>query len=83
MLSAIFCIGYALARSLVEFYRIPDPQYGYFFGFITMGQILCLPMFLIGIILLCLSKKWKNDPHYDTVRLDDGSKVRVKRYQKK
>ena len=83
VLSAIFCIGYALARSLVEFYRIPDPQYGYFFGFITMGQILCLPMFLIGIILLCLSKKWKNDPHYDTVRLDDGSKVRVKRYQKK
>lgn len=83
MLSAIFCIGYALARSFVEFYRIPDPQYGYFLECITMGQILCLPMFLLGILLLYLSRKWKANPHYDTVRLDDGSKVRVKRYYKK
>lgn len=82
-LSAIFCIGYALARSFVEFYRIPDPQYGYFLGFITMGQILCLPMFLIGVILLYLSKKWKANPHYDTVRLNDGSNLRVKRYRNK
>jgi prolipoprotein diacylglyceryltransferase len=67
----------------VEFYRIPDAQYGYFFGFITMGQILCLPMLLLGIVLLYLSKKWQNNPHYDTVRLQDGSNIRVKRYHKK
>lgn len=81
-ISAIFCIGYALARCLVEFFRIPDPQYGYFLGFITMGQILCLPMFLIGFILLYLSKKWAADPNYDTVRCKDGTNLRVKRYTK-
>lgn len=59
VISAVFCIGYALARSFVEFYRVPDPQYGYFLGFITMGQILCIPMILTGIILLYLSKKWQ------------------------
>lgn len=82
LLSAIFCIGYALARCLVEFFRIPDPQYGYFLDFITMGQILCLPMFLVGFILLYLSKKWENDPHYDTVRCKDGKHFHVKRYKK-
>lgn len=80
--SAVFCIGYALARSFAEFYRIPDPQYGYFLGFVTMGQILCLPMFLIGFILLYLSRKWKNSPKYDTVRFKDGTQARVKRYKK-
>lgn len=80
--SAVFCIGYALARSFAEFYRIPDPQYGYFLGFVTMGQILCLPMFLIGFILLYLSRKWKNSPKYDTVCFKDGTQARVKRYKK-
>lgn len=80
--SAIFCIGYGLARCFAEFFRIPDPQYGYFLGFITMGQILCLPMFLLGFILLYLSKKWEAHPDYDTVRCKDGTHLRVKRYTK-
>lgn len=82
LLSAVFCIGYALARCFVEFFRIPDPQYGYFFDCFTMGQILCLPMFLIGFILLHFCKKWKEHPDYDTVRLKDGSLIRVRRYKK-
>ena len=40
-------------------------------------------MFLLGIILLYMSKKWKANPRYDTVCLNDGSKVRVKRYREK
>ena len=82
VISAVFCIGYGLARCFAEFFRIPDPQYGYFFGFATMGQILCLPMFLTGFILLYLSKKWKDNPKYDTVRFKDGTQTRVRRYKK-
>jgi phosphatidylglycerol:prolipoprotein diacylglycerol transferase len=44
-----FIAGYGAARVLVEFFREPDPQLGYIFGFLTMGMILSLPMVLIGL----------------------------------
>jgi len=48
--SAVFLIGYAVARSISEYFRVPDPQYGYLaFNWLTMGQLLCLPMLLLGI----------------------------------
>ena len=47
--SALFLLCYGVFRFFVEFYRIPDPQYGYLlFGWVTMGQILSLPMIVIG-----------------------------------
>jgi len=47
----MFLAGYALSRILVEFVRIPDEQLGYFFGtnWITMGMMLSLPVFAIGL----------------------------------
>ncbi|MGH8144442.1 MAG: prolipoprotein diacylglyceryl transferase [Steroidobacteraceae bacterium] len=51
--SALFLIGYAVARIGVEFVREPDVGIGYIaFGWLTMGQILSLPMLLGGILLL-------------------------------
>ncbi len=51
--SGLFLLGYAIARSSIEFFREPDAQLGYLaFGWVTMGQILCLPMFAIGLALL-------------------------------
>lgn len=51
--SGLFLLGYGLFRSIVEFYRVPDVQYGYFaFDWLTMGQILSLPMILLGAFLL-------------------------------
>ncbi|MCS5712551.1 prolipoprotein diacylglyceryl transferase [Candidatus Berkiella aquae] len=51
--SGIFLLGYGVIRIFEEFFRQPDPQYGYFaFGWLTMGQILCLPMILFGLYLL-------------------------------
>ena len=41
--------GYGLFRFMVEFVRQPDAQLGLFFGQISMGQMLSLPMFIIGI----------------------------------
>lgn len=52
-LGALFLLGYGLARSLVEFYRMPDPQIGYLYGgWLTMGHLLCLPMIIGGLIML-------------------------------
>ncbi len=51
---------YGIFRFLVEFYREPDPQLGFIFNFITMGQILSLSMIiaaLIGLILLLKKNK--------------------------
>ncbi|WP_454781414.1 prolipoprotein diacylglyceryl transferase [Legionella sp. WA2022007384] len=50
--SAIFLIGYAICRIIAEFFRQPDPQLGYLaFGWLTMGQILSIPMLLLGFWL--------------------------------
>ncbi|RKY39412.1 MAG: prolipoprotein diacylglyceryl transferase [Candidatus Omnitrophota bacterium] len=43
-----FLFLYSLFRFLVEFFRAPDPQLGFLWGGLTMGQILSLPFFLIG-----------------------------------
>jgi phosphatidylglycerol:prolipoprotein diacylglycerol transferase len=48
--SAVFLMGYALCRFIVEYFRQPDQQLGYIaFGWLTMGQILSVPMLILGI----------------------------------
>lgn len=54
--SALFLIGYGCFRFIIEFFRVPDVQIGYLaFGWVTEGQLLSLPMILIGIIILVFS----------------------------
>ncbi len=49
-----FLIGYGCARFLIEFVRVPDVHLGYLaLGWLTMGQILSVPMLLAGL-WLCL-----------------------------
>lgn len=51
--SGLFLILYGSARVLVEFWRLPDAQIGYLFGgWLTMGQLLSLPMLLSGVLML-------------------------------
>ena len=58
--SGLFALLYGCFRFLVEFWRLPDPQLGYLaFGWVTMGQILSLPLILIGIVLLALAYRRK------------------------
>lgn len=55
--SAVFLIGYACSRIIAEFFRQPDWQLGYLaFGWLTMGQLLSIPMLLLGF-WLCLRKE--------------------------
>jgi len=71
-LTGIFALGYGASRFLVEFFRVPDPQffspenpYGFAFKLgdygITMGQSLSLPMLLVGVILCVRSAGYKEN----------------------
>jgi phosphatidylglycerol:prolipoprotein diacylglycerol transferase len=51
MLAGIFLTGYGLARFMVEFVRQYDLQVGLIGGIVTMGQILSLPMMIVGIAM--------------------------------
>ncbi len=51
--AGLFALGYGLARFGVEFVRMPDAHLGYLaFNWLTMGQVLSLPLILIGLWLL-------------------------------
>ncbi len=52
--AGIFGIGYALARALVELWRLPDAQLGYLAGtgWLTMGMVLSLPVLAAGLVLV-------------------------------
>src|SRR5215469_922983 len=58
-LSGVFLIGYALARIFVEFFREPDSFMGYLWFGATMGQLLSVPVFLLGVWSLWQAKPRK------------------------
>ncbi|MBK5965082.1 prolipoprotein diacylglyceryl transferase [Thiocystis minor] len=54
--SGLFLLGYGTFRFMVEFVRLPDAHIGYLaFDWLTMGQLLTLPMILAGALLLALA----------------------------
>ncbi|MBR2033280.1 MAG: prolipoprotein diacylglyceryl transferase [Alphaproteobacteria bacterium] len=55
VVSAMFVVLYGCFRIIVEQFREPDAQLGFFFGGVTMGQMLSLPLVLVGAIVLCKS----------------------------
>ena len=57
VITAYFLILYSAFRFSIEFFRMPDAHIGYIaFNWVTMGQLLCLPMLLLGIYLLQINK---------------------------
>lgn len=58
--SAMFLFWYGVFRFFIEFYRVPDAHMsedaGYLaLGWITMGQVLSVPMMLAGLIMLVMA----------------------------
>jgi phosphatidylglycerol:prolipoprotein diacylglycerol transferase len=53
--SAVFLIGYGLARFIVEFAREPDDFLGLLALGLSMGQWLSLPMIIAGVAMLVWS----------------------------
>ncbi len=55
--SGIFLMGYGVFRVITENYRSPDGHIGFIaFDWLTMGQILSLPMLIAGILLILWSR---------------------------
>lgn len=56
--SGMFALLYGVFRFLVEFVRVPDEGIGYLaFGWLTMGQVLSLPLIVLGLFLFWLSRR--------------------------
>jgi phosphatidylglycerol:prolipoprotein diacylglycerol transferase len=56
-ISGLFALMYGTFRFCVEFVREPDSQLGFIaFDWLTMGQILSLPLIVTGLVLLWLSR---------------------------
>ena len=51
-LTGVFLCAYGLARFFVEFVRQPDVHIGLFGGIFSMGQLLSLPMIIVGLYFL-------------------------------
>jgi phosphatidylglycerol:prolipoprotein diacylglycerol transferase len=50
----VFFLLYGLFRFGVEFFRQPDAHLGFLWGGATMGQLLCLPMIVFGLVGLVI-----------------------------
>ncbi|WP_419816274.1 prolipoprotein diacylglyceryl transferase [Glacieibacterium sp.] len=58
LLVGVGCGAFGLFRFIIEFFREPDAQVGYLTALhLTMGQILCFPMILLGIALVIYSQR--------------------------
>lgn len=57
--TGLFLLGYGVARSTVEFFRVPDESY-LGLSWLTPGQLLSIPMILIGLFLLVWSHRKNN-----------------------
>jgi phosphatidylglycerol:prolipoprotein diacylglycerol transferase len=56
--SGVFMISYGSLRFFTEFFRTPDAHLGFIaFDWLTMGQLLSLPMIMIGVLLLWLAMR--------------------------
>ncbi len=56
--SGLFALLYGLFRFSVEFVREPDMQLGFLaFDWLTMGQLLSLPLIVLGAVLLAFSRR--------------------------
>lgn len=54
--SGMFALFYGIFRFIVEFVRVPDAQLGYLaWNWLTMGQVLCVPMIVGGLFLIWLA----------------------------
>ncbi|USD64878.1 prolipoprotein diacylglyceryl transferase [Vibrio sp. SCSIO 43136] len=56
--SGLFLAGYGIFRFIVEYFREPDAHLGLFGDFISMGQILSLPMVIGGALMVAWAYKF-------------------------
>jgi phosphatidylglycerol---prolipoprotein diacylglyceryl transferase len=60
LVAGVFALGYGVARLTCEFFREPDPQIGYFWGGLTMGMLLSVPLVLAGLAVMATARRAKS-----------------------
>ncbi|MCJ2141089.1 prolipoprotein diacylglyceryl transferase [Methylobacterium sp. E-066] len=78
LLGGIFVFGYALSRTVCEFFREPDRQLGFLFGDhlgpmgggVTMGMLLCVPMMIVGLTYIVLAGTGRTRPRNPVAAAD-------------
>ncbi len=58
-LSGLFLVDYGLFRIIAEMFREPDAQLGFLFAGATMGQLLSMPMIIIGAAFIVMALRRK------------------------
>jgi len=59
-IGALFVLSYGFIRFFLEFFREPDVQIGFEWLGLTRGQLLCIPMVIIGLAIFVWAQKQKN-----------------------
>ena len=59
--SGMFVLLYGVFRIFMEQFRQPDAHMGYYFGGVTMGQMLSLPLVVLGLAVIVYSRRTKED----------------------
>ncbi|WP_034414854.1 prolipoprotein diacylglyceryl transferase [Candidatus Photodesmus blepharus] len=59
LISGLFLAGYGILRFFVEYFREPDSHLGLLGGFISMGQVLSLPMVVSGVLVILCSYRFQ------------------------
>jgi len=60
--TGLFLFLYGVFRFIIEFYRVPDAHLGYLaLDWVTMGQVLTMPMILAGAIMLVMGYRSKRE----------------------
>ena len=54
----MFLIGYGVMRFIAEFFREPDSFLGLLTFGMSMGQWLCVPMVVAGVVIHQLANQW-------------------------
>ena len=74
--SGLFALLYGIFRFSVEFVREPDAQLGFLaLDWVTMGQILSIPLILVGLLLLWLSRNAPTLRLYSVTMPDAASRT--------
>lgn len=72
---SLFLICYGVFRFIVEFYREPDSHIGFdAFGWLTRGQLLSVPMILIGVVVFVCAYKFGERASVPTAEKAGGGK---------
>jgi phosphatidylglycerol:prolipoprotein diacylglycerol transferase len=63
LVSGVFLATYGALRFSTEFFRQPDSHLGFLaFDWLTMGQLLSLPMVIVGILIVAYAQRAANNP---------------------